>query len=420
MPSLLRGPAGALLIAVATSLISVAPAAEAPPAYAASANAAAFDGLASTELAVLRAYMYRSSPSDPRYYANGNWHAIGGPPCWYCYDSAAVGAATLSAQPGAGPNLRHVAIDTFNRAIAEHQLPNGAFFGPNGTGGIATGFFSVDLGISYLELRGTLDANTRGRWSAAIRKAADYLINSGDATWYINGNVNLRQTEVFWLAWSITKARRFLSAYNAEWAFTISPSHLRWPAYGLHFSKVPVRSDGRDGAGYLAESQAGARPGFDPSYTDAQLDTATDLYVLTRDAKYIRLMNLLFNELSPLISASWTLNATHGSRKSYMTAFMNPAVSVLAASGDRPGLAASVGSQLNRIESEYRRAEGYTNVNFFKGVEGWLSMPLLNRQWPNGMAPDTQLRSQRHKSRRRLRSVAIVHASIAASTTPTN
>ena len=347
--------------------------------------------LMSTGNQVLESYMTQSNSSDPRYYANGVWYATDGPSCWYCYDSAAVGAATLSQQPGGSPQLRQVAIDTFNAAINQHQLPNGAF--DDGTGaadGIGTGFFAVDLGMTYLELESTLDAQTRARWSASIGAAADYLINSGNTTWYVNGNVNLRQTEVMWLAWVATQQPRFLTAYDAEWSFTISPNQTRWAGFGLHVTTAPTRADGSDGAGFLAESGGGA-PGFDPSYTDAQLDTATDLYVLTHDPKYLRLMNLLFNQLRPLIDQTWTLDALNGTRKNNLEPFLDPAVSVLVANGDRPDLASGIPAQMARVQTEYVAAETFTNANYYKGFGSWISIPLLNLQWPQGMAPDTRV-----------------------------
>jgi hypothetical protein len=235
----------------------------------------------------------------------------------------------------------------------------------------------------------------RATWSAAIEKAASYLISSGDTTWYINGNVNLRQTEVLWIAWAITHQQRFLTAYNSEWAFTIAPPQQRWPGYGLHITKNPTRSDGSDGAGYLAESNGQDAPGFDGNYTYAQLDTATDLYVLTHDPRYLRLMNLEFNQLRPLINSAWTLNAHGGTRDNFNDPFMSAAVSVLAASGDRPDLVPDVSSELASVEAQYKQATllSVTNVNFYKGFEGWVSMPLLNRQWPLGMAtsPNTSV-----------------------------
>jgi hypothetical protein len=345
--------------------------------------------LAGTANTVLQSYTTRSSADDPRYYASGTWYATDGPECWLCYSAAADGAATLSQLPGADSQLVQTAVDTFNSDIAHYQLPNGGFADPYPTvDQVGTGFFTVFLGMGYLELRNAVSPQTLASWSTSIQKAADYLINSGMSTWYTNGNVVLRQTEVFWLAWVITHQQRFLTAYNNDWNFAIAPDAQRWPGFGLHLTTRPARADGADGAGYLAESGGGA-PGFDPSYTDAQLDTATDLYVLTRDPRYLRLMNLEFNQLRPLVDASWTLNATGGTRKNYMTPFMNPALSVLAASGDRPDLVGLVSGQLASVQSQYAGAMTYTNVNFYKGFESWLSMPLLDRLYPQGLAPAT-------------------------------
>jgi hypothetical protein len=386
LPAFARGLRLAALCAV-TVLIGLGLSASATPADAADAATSA---VLSTGTQVLQSYMTQSGPSDPRYYANGTWYATDGPSCWYCYDSAAVGAATFAQQPAGNAQLRQVAIDTFNSAIGQHQLPDGAFDDDSGSpDGLGTGFFAVDLGVAYLELRDSLDSQTRANWSAAIGAAADYLINTGNTTWYVNGNVNLRQTEVMWLAWVATQQPRFLTAYDAEWSFTVSPSQSRWPGFGLQITKAPSRADGSDGAGYLAESGGGA-PGFDPSYTDAQLDTATDLYVLTHDPKYLRLMNLLFNQLRPLIDSTWTLDAQNGTRRSDLQPFLDPAPSVLVDSGDRPDLASGLGSQMARLQQEYAGAQTFTNVNYYKGVESWISMPLLSLQWPRGMAPDTR------------------------------
>jgi hypothetical protein len=386
-----RRPFVALLLIAVAVLVWLAPSARGrqithptPVAY-----NTALNGLENAAQAALEGYMVRSSPADPRYYANGVWYANDGPSCWFCYDSAGVAAATLSQLTG-NASLGQVAIDTFNHALSQYQLPSGGFADiPGGPAdGVNTGFFTVDLGVAYLEMRTRLSPAARATWSTAIAKAASYLISSGDTTWYINGNVNLRQTEVMWLAWAATRQQRFLDAYNSEWAFTISPPQSRWRGYGLHYTRTPTLADGSNGSGYLAESNGGT-PGFDGNYTDAQLDTATDLYVLTHDPRYLRLMNLEFNQLRPLISASWILDALNGSRDSFMDPFNNPALSVLAASGDRPDLVPAVTSQLASVATAYSQAAGYTSVNFYKGFESWLSMPLLNRQWPAGMAPAT-------------------------------
>lgn len=325
---------------------------------------------------VVQSYVSRTGPSDPRYWRTGAFIATDGPSCWWCYDSAASAAAILATYDSRAANLRQVAIDTFDRAIRSEQLPSGEFE-PDG---VTTGFFTVDLGLAYLALRKSLDPSTQRAWSTAIGKAADYLIAQGDLSWYANGNINLRQTEVMWLAWVATGNPRFRAEYQREWRFTISPPAGRWHGYGLRVVHDPTQADGDNGAGYLAESGGGA-PGFDPNYTMVQLDTATQLYVLTRDPRYVRLMNLLLNQERSRVNSSFTLNATGGSRKSFDTPFMSAAPAVLVLTGQRPGLTDFWLGQLRVIDDQYRNAMHYTLMNFYRGITTWLLMPELTLQW---------------------------------------
>ena len=335
--------------------------------------------LASLTREVVDSYIDRSGPGDPRYWQNGSFVAVGPESCWYCYDTAATAAAVLSREDGGDARMRNIAVETFDHAIRTYQQPDGAF-----TDGIATGFFAVELGVSYLELRSYLDPDTRATWVASIRRAANYLLLSGDMTYYINGNVDLRQTEVMWLAWAVTHQQRFLNAYNSSWTFTVTPPQQRWPGFGLQITAVPTLPDASDGAGYLAES-GGGTPGFDPSYTMVQLDTATELYVLTRDPRYLRLMNLLFNQERPRIGGDDVLNATGGTRENDMTPFMSAGPAVLVLSADRPNLTGFWLAQLGTIHVQYRAAMKYSEINFYKGTSGWLSVPVLAIEWPHGM-----------------------------------
>ena len=330
----------------------------------------------------LDSYVIRSGPHDPRYWQDGSFIATNGPSCWSCYDTAATAAAVLSTYGHENAGLRNVAIDTFTHVIHTYQAPSGEF-APDG---VTTGFVTVELGLSYLELRDTLPAPTRASWRASLVRAANWLIRTGQTTFYINGNVNLRQTEVMWLAWAATGDPRFHTEYQHEWRFTISPPK-RWTGFGLKLTRSPTSADGAGGAGYLAES-GGGTPGFDPSYTMVQLDTATELYILTRDSRYLRLMNLLFNQERPRINAAFTLNATGGTRKHDDTPFMSAAPAVLVLSGQRPGLRRFWLGQLRRIQHEYRGAMVYTAPNYYKGLSGWLMPPLLALHWPHGIGPD--------------------------------
>lgn len=393
----LSTPRASLRLVIIAGLVSVIVSCLASPALAHSPYDIDLTGLAAVGGQVLHSYMVQSSASDPRHYSAGVWYATDGPSCWYCYDAAATGAAVLSRQPGRDPKLARVAITTFNTAIARHQLANGAFTDPDGNAdGIATAFFGVYLGLADLELQNQLPAATRTAWRVSIANAATYLVKSGNATWYINGNINLRETEVLWLAWAITHKRWFRDQYDREWAFTIDPPQQRWPGFGLHLVVAPRQRDGSDGKAYLAES-GGAMPGFDPSYTMVALDTATELWVLTHDPRYLRLMNLLFNQLRPHVSASWLLDGSGGTRKNDTIPFMSCALPVLAASGERPNLLAVVSSQLAVIESQYEASETYTHPNFYKGLAEWVSIPLLDQQWPRGMASDTRVTQSRSR-----------------------
>jgi hypothetical protein len=329
---------------------------------------------------VVASYIDKSGPRDARYWRNGSFVSVGGQSCWFCYDTAATAAAVLSREGRGDVRMRNVAVQTFDHAIRTYQLPDGQF-----TDGVTTGFFTVELGISYLELKPYLDSKTRAMWTTSIRRAADALISAGDLTYYINGNVNLRQTEVMWLAWAATGEQRFRTAYEQEWQFTIAPPSARWGAYGLRYTRAATPgSGGSDGAAYLVES-GGSAPGYDPSYTMAQLDTATELYVLTRNPRYLWLMNLLFNQDRPRISGADILDATLGSRKNDMIPFMSAGPGILLSSGGRADLLGFWLGQLGALHLQYRTAVQYGGINFYKGTSAWLSVPVLAIEWPHGM-----------------------------------
>ncbi len=379
-----------------------------PPASAASAQgyefeaayAAQVSSIAGLDHTVLENFM--TETANGRYYEDGVWHnpALQPSGCWWCLDSAGTAAAILSRRHEAGMSaLASITEDTFERAIAEDQLPNGAFQQEGAANEITTGFELIELGIAYIELRHVLAKDTRASWESAIERAANYLLNSGAMTWYINGNIQLHQVEDMWLAWQITGAERFRSAYESEWEFTIAPPLPRWAGFGLQITQPPTRADGADGAGYLAESGGGA-PGFDPEYTMLQLDYATSLWVLTHEERFLWLTNLLFNQLRPLVNAKDILNATGGTRRSDMLPFFSMGSVVLLDSGDRPDLAQFVSTQLPVVTSAYESPSIYDNLNFYRGLSIWLSVPLLYEQWPDGIDGAKPLtRARRTRSR---------------------
>jgi hypothetical protein len=348
------------------------------------ARAPQLRAVAALDHTVLENFM--TERASGRYYDEGLWHnPTSQNGCWWCLDSAGTAAAILSQRHEADSSaLVSVAEATYTRAIAENQLPDGAFQSEGKPEGITTGFELIEVGIAYLELEHVLPAATRVSWQLAIERAADYLMACGDMSWYVNGNVQLHQVEDMWLAWQITGAERFHVAYEAEWTFTISPPQSRWGGFGMQITRAPSRPDGSDGSGYLAESGGGA-PGFDPEYTMLQLDYATSLWVLTHEQRYLWLANLLFNQLQPLVNSSGILNATGGTRRNDMLPFFSMGSVVLLDSGDRPDLAQFVATQLPEVTSQYESRSIYGNLNFYRGLSIWLSVPLLFEQWPNGL-----------------------------------
>jgi hypothetical protein len=296
--------------------------------------------------------------------------------------SAGTAAAVLSRQTHpANVALVNVAVDTFNNLVGRQQSDGSWDESP-----VETGFLAVELGTSYLELKDLLSPGTRQAWANAMSGAANYIVSSDSLLWYINGNVNLRQAEVMWLTWQITGEQQYENDYEAEWNFTMSPPQARWPGFGLRLTRVGLRPDGGDSAGYLAESGGGA-PGFDPEYTMTQLDTATGMWILSHDPRWLRLMNLFFNQLRSRISSDFWLNATGGSRHSTVIPFYSAGPIVLYASGDRPDLARFVTGDLRAQQSWWANTSMSRNVNSYRGLSGWLSLMVLTVQKPNGLVP---------------------------------
>jgi hypothetical protein len=293
--------------------------------------------------------------------------------CWPCNIGPAVADAVLARHDS---SRVPVVVDSFNRAISDHQAPDGSFVGGPDSPGIQTAFFVPELGTALIALGPQLSSDTRSRWADAIVRGADYLITSGDTTWYANGNINLAYAEVMYLAWRVSGQQRFADAYEAEWAFLNNPPTPRWSGYGLVLTKLPTAASGCDGAGYLTESGSGA-PGFDPEYTQLQLDTASSLFVLSHDARVLRLMNLLLNVELPRVSSTFTLDATGGSRHSLYTAFMTSGLAVQVNYG-RSDLASLLPAQTDRIISEYATYMVYTHRNYYFGLSRWLTPLTLD------------------------------------------
>jgi hypothetical protein len=322
-----------------------------------SGNAATLPA-ASQSLALLaREVSAYAGPLGP--YRNGIW-TTSNTVCWACNQGGpATAAATVYMLTGkTQPTLLQEAEGTVDTAIATRQLPDGAFAGPPGdtqSPEVATVFFGVEEGNAYLELAPVLDGVRRARWQASIAAAASYLIHNGNLTWYTSGNINLGNAELFYLAWKATGNATFAGAYRQAFSFVLSPPRTRWPGRGLVIVKQPTRSDGSDGAGYLAETGAGGT-GFDAEYTELQLDVASRLYLLSGDPEVLRLSNLLVNMLLPRVNSSFMLNASGGTRHTEAARevpLITSAFAVLGLHGGRADLAPLILPALAELQRTY-------------------------------------------------------------------
>lgn len=328
------------------------------------------ESLLSTSLASLST---RTGPADPRYFADGVWQS-GDDSCWWCQVAPGTAAAVLWKTSGErDPRLKELAVSTFDRAISDHRNPNGSFGNPTDGPDIVSMMFGVELGTTFLELRSSLSSARRQRWRMALTGAADFLIANGNLSWYTNGNINLGNAELFYLAWRASDDQRYLAAYNSAWNFALHPPQGRWPGFGLHL--IPGQAISASGthlggaAGYLAES-GGAAPGFDPEYAELQLDVVTRLYVLSRDPRALHLADLLVNALLPHVNGQWYLNTSGGTRHTQtgrFVPFLTPALIVLGWLGHRPALAHLAASQFSVIDQTYSGACTYTNVGLYRG-----------------------------------------------------
>jgi hypothetical protein len=312
--------------------------------HARSATQAAF------ELRATSLYAHVLSQMRERgHYAAGVWHPASA--CWRCGTELGTAAAILSREPGRASFAR-LAVDTFNAMLTGHEQPNGAFGPPAAGDPISTEAAIVSLGEAYLELRPKLPATVAHRWRNAIVAATEWVIPR--LSFYVNGNINLQQTLAMYIAWRITRNPRYHHAYDASWAFTLHPGS-RWAGLGLQYSRVPKLASGVDGAGYLAEMSPGP-PGFDPHYTILQADYAAALYALSHQARVLRLVNLLFNQLQTRTNdRTLTIQTGLGSRhpQPNVSGHLSTCALPVLAFADRRHLLALALTQLSLLRTDF-------------------------------------------------------------------
>jgi hypothetical protein len=406
--------AALVVVAASAALVSTAPSGAATP-----DPVAVHQTLALLDAQVTAAAT-KSSPGDPTYFDSGEW-LNSTTTCWSCSNGGlATASATLwRATGGTRNDLLQKATETIDTAIAARQGPDGAFSPPPGSAdgqppGIATMFFGVEMGTALIELSPALDPARRAAWTDSLARAADYVVNGGFSTWYANGNLNLGDVELLYLAWQATGASRFQAAYETAWRFVLDPPQDKFPGDGLRIVTEPSRPDGSDGAGYLAENGPGG-VGFDAEYSGLQLDVASRLYLLSGDPRALRLANLLVNMLLPRVDSDWLLNTSGGTRHTEpdrKVPFLTSALAVLGWGAGRGDLAGFVTAHLAATTTQYGFSWNQTNDVFRRALGNDISVIAMAAGLdpapaPGAAVPDTLPSSHRGRKARARRAITL-------------
>ncbi|HAU36585.1 MAG TPA: hypothetical protein DCX07_02570 [Phycisphaerales bacterium] len=338
----------------------------------------------------------KSSPQDETYYEDGVWHTSHlrkNEAYWHTNSGPAAAAAALwrslhehSLSLEGVENLLpaekyfEAAVATIDRAIKEHQTPEGGFAytqGQNKGHEITSMFFGNVLAATYLQLEPGLDEAHKTAWKKSLVSAADWMFRpvgsfpNAAMGWYTNGNIELGETNLWYLIGKITGEPRFKDAYETAFAFTIDPPKPRWKDYGIRYTREPTREDGSDGAAYLSEVGPGG-VGYDPEYTTLQADLLTLLCGQSRDPKAIRLANLLTNELLERVDRNyWILDAGNGSRHTHVSRpvpFTVGSMTMLAWIAGRSDLGELLPGQARRLVAGYANGIRSGGPVYYRGM----------------------------------------------------
>ena len=249
---------------------------------------------------------------------------------WQKDQAPAVADAVLAASGSSqAASLASVATATVNTAIAQHQRPDGDFdAGPPGADdtGIGATFWASEEGEIAVVLDHTASKATLASWDQSMQRYVGWLESSGNARWYSNGNVNLREALIMLEAQDLatatgdtTGAAADAKDLAAEQVFVMNPGWQPAGDFGWHQNGA---------AGWFSETPPGSGTGnfwcdnspcvgFDPYYTTLQLDDALTGYVLSGYAAWWG--NIVKSEsaaLSPLlVDGGGEINEANGSRK---------------------------------------------------------------------------------------------------------
>ncbi len=182
-------------------------------------------------------------------------------------------------------------------------------------------------------------------------------------------------------------------AYEKALTFAVSPPQNRWPGYGLIYTVTPTRADGSDGAAYFTEAGAGGN-GYDAEYTSVQFDQLIRLYLVSNDARVLRLSNMLANQLLPRIdlNTGWlnTSNGTRHTETSRWVGALMPGYGVLANQGGRSDFVSVANALWPKQDVNFRTSVNFVNFGMYYNLGAQpvsLLMSALATDGGAGLAP---------------------------------
>jgi hypothetical protein len=326
-------------------------------------------------------------------YSNGEWvPSQYSSTVWQKYEAPALAEAALYIRPGGTAAELNNAVATLNQAIAQHQLSSGEFDDgtpTSGGGGVNSGFWVDIEGATALTLKNSVPASTLKAWEESMVKYTNFLL-TGNSSWYANGNVVLRQDlimlETYKLAVAVgdPNASAYLSDYQTEQQFLVSPTKPAWTNYGEHTnSSGGLWFDESEVAGpnVALECENGMNPcnGFDPNYTMAQSNDASIAYVVSgHDPFWENVVRGEYTVLEPLINNSSLLDAADGSRKNIPAEpFYSPVYYVLQSS--LPDYNTLWSEQLTELQSQLASTDSMADPgDNSMSLIGSLAIPLAD------------------------------------------
>lgn len=282
------------------------------------------------------------------------------------WDYAIVGGAYTNVSPlpdywsgEAAPAAAGAALDNVRgttsylaRAIAatEWALTNYATrvdgsFGPAAStdNTIDTMEFGKSFCATMLLYGDAIPAEARLRWANKIRGGCDYLRSRGAIAYYTNGNIEIGEFVFLRLAYLVCGDEWIAEYAERVWWVLHHPEEALapdWAGWGVVYDNTTIPYVAATAAttetGYFTE-EGGGGVGLDWDYSQYQLDELAFYYVLSKDPRIPRLINMIMNKIWPRVTTTgvWNLNTMGGSRQGFAApttprpiAFITPALAV--------------------------------------------------------------------------------------------